>query len=150
MKLVNDFFSFDLSNTNTLISVGSNIAINSKVLISTGNNNRANFFIYKKLQLITGEILTLMYQDYEDENENEEEEGEVNEKIDNKEIINNYLQVLNEKYNFYKNNVMELKKDKLYSFKNMLYDNRKELKKYIRNESTSIIYYLLILLENSI
>ena len=147
MKLVNDFFSFDLSNTNTLISVGSNIAINSKVLISTGNNNRANFFIYKKLQLITGEILTLMYQDYEDENENEEEEGEVNEKIDNKEIINNYLQVLNEKYNFYKNNVMELKKDKLYSFKNMLYDNRKELKKYIRNESTSIIYYLLILLD---
>ena len=149
MKLTNDFFSFDeLSSSNTLMSVGSNIGLNTKIMISTGKNDKTNFYIYKKLNIITGEILTLMYQDSSIYDNEEEEENEGEEKIDSKEVLNKNLEILHEKYLYYKNAVMELKNDKLYAFKNMLYNNRKELKKYIRNETTSIIYYLLVLLDS--
>lgn len=50
------------------------------------------------------------------------------------------------KYTSYKQQVQKLNKDKLYMFKKMLYDNKKELNSYAKKESGSLIYYLLVLL----
>ena len=50
------------------------------------------------------------------------------------------------KYAYFKAQVKKLNKDKLYMFKKMLYDNKKELNSCAKKESSSLIYYLLVLL----
>ena len=151
-KVFADFLQNDEhENNDTLISMNSKLGLNTKIMKTTGKDIHINFYIYDKLRIITKEFLNILF----NENVNNENlDNNDNNNVESEEINNiknndeNNKNIINENYYFYKKEIENEKNDKLNCFKKMLFDNLKEINHLIKNETSSFIYYLLILLDS--
>ncbi len=162
-KVFADFLQNDEHESNdTLISINSKLGLNTKIMKTTGKDIYINFYIYEKLRIITKDLLNILFDENinnenmdnnsndNNNNNNDNNSNEMNnvKNNDDDDENNNNKNIINENYYYYKKEIENEKNDKLNCFKKMLFDNLKEINHLIKNETSSFIYYLLILVDS--